>query len=148
SASAAGLSPGAYTAVLSIASTSAQPQVVNVPVTLTVGGSPNISIAGLVNNFSGGTTAAPGMIAAVFGTGLAGATMKAPRLPLPFSMSGVSATVNGVSAPLYFISPGQINLQIPYETGAGTAVLAINNNGQVATFAFPVAVAAPGLFPA
>ena len=149
SGSAAGLSPGAYTAVLSIASPSALPQVVNVVVTLTVGGSTNMSIAGLVNNFSGGLTAAPGMIAAVFGTGLAPAGSKylAPGLPLPLSMGGVSATVNGVTAPLYYVSPAQVNLQIPYETGAGTAVLAINNNGQITTFAFPVAVTAPGVYP-
>jgi len=101
----------------------------------------------MVNNFSGGLTAAPGMIAAVFGTGMAPATLSAPFLPLPLSMGGVSATVNGVSAPLYYISPQQVNVQIPYETGAGTAVLAINNNGQIATFAFPVAVTAPGLYP-
>jgi uncharacterized protein (TIGR03437 family) len=150
SASAAGLSPGAYTAVLNIASPSAQPDVVKVLVTLTVGGSSNISIGGLVNNFSGGLTAAPGMIAAVFGTGMApaGTALAAPGLPLPLSMAGVSATVNGVSAPLYYVSPGQVNIQVPYETGAATAVLAINNNGQVATCVFPVAVTAPGLFPA
>jgi uncharacterized protein (TIGR03437 family) len=147
--SAAGLSPGAYSAVLSIASTVLQPQVTNVIVTLTVGASPSISIAGLVNNFSGGLSAAPGMIAAVFGTGLApaGTALAASWLPLPYSLAGVSATVNGVSAPLYYASPGQLNVQIPYETGAGTAVLAIDNNGQVATVAFPVAMVAPGLFP-
>jgi len=38
-------------------------------------------------------------------------------------------------------------VQIPYETGAGAAVLAIDNNGQIATFAFSVGVTAPGLFP-
>jgi uncharacterized protein (TIGR03437 family) len=148
SASAAGLSPGAYTAVLTIASAATQPQAASVVVTLTVGGSPNISIAGLVNNFSGGLTAAPGMIAAVFGSGMApaGTAVAAPFLPLPFSMAGVSATVNGVSAPLYYVSPVQVNVQIPYETGAGAAVLAINNNGQVATFQFSVAVTAPGLY--
>jgi uncharacterized protein (TIGR03437 family) len=149
SGSAAGLSPGAYTALLSIASTAAQPQVVSVPVTLVVGASSSISIAGLANNFSGGLTAAPGMIAAVFGAGMApaGTAQVAPGLPLPLSLAGVSATVNGVTAPLYYVSPTQVNVQIPYETGAGTAVLAIDNNGQVATFSFPVAVAAPGLFP-
>jgi uncharacterized protein (TIGR03437 family) len=77
----------------------------------------------------------------------AGTAQVAQGLPLPISLAGVSATVNGVAAPLYYVSPVQVNVQIPYETGAGTAVLAINNNGQVATFAFPVAVTAPGLYP-
>ncbi len=149
SASPAGLSPGAYTAVLTFASIGTQPQVVNVTVTLTVGASANVSIAGMVNNFSGGLTAAPGMIAGVYGSQMApaGTSLVAQGLPLPLTLGGVSATVNGVSAPLYFVSPAQIDVQIPYETGAGTAVLAIDNNGQLATFAFPVVATAPGLYP-
>lgn len=148
-ASPTGLSPGAYTAVVSIAAADAQPEAVSVIVTLTVGASANMSIGGLVNNWSGGTTAAPGMMTAVYGTQLApaGTALSALGIPLPLTLGGVSATVNGVAAPLYYVSPAQINLQIPYETGAGTAVLAIDNNGQVATFAFPVGVTAPGLYP-
>lgn len=148
-ASPTGLSPGAYTAILTFASASAQPLSVTVPVTLVVGASSNISIAGLANNLSAGLIAAPGMIAAVYGSQMApsGTSLTAPGLPLPLSLGGVSATVNGVTAPLYFVSPGQIDLQIPYETSAGTAVLAVNNNGQIATFPFTVAPAAPGLFP-
>jgi len=61
-------------------------------------------------------------------------------------MAGVSATVNGVAAPLYSIAPGQITLQVPYETALGTAVLAIDNNGHIAWYEFPVATAAPGIF--
>jgi uncharacterized protein (TIGR03437 family) len=40
-----------------------------------------------------------------------------------------------------------MNIQIPYETGAGTAVLGVNNNGQVASFSFQVAISWPGIFP-
>jgi uncharacterized protein (TIGR03437 family) len=54
--------------------------------------------------------------------------------------------VNGVAAPLYYVSPTQINLQIPYETTLGAAVLGINNNGKVASVSFPVTVAGPGIF--
>jgi uncharacterized protein (TIGR03437 family) len=61
-------------------------------------------------------------------------------------MSGVSATVNGIAAPLWFISPAQINLQIPYETTAGPAVLGIDNSGQIASYLFNVAPTAPGIF--
>jgi uncharacterized protein (TIGR03437 family) len=145
----AGLSPGSYTALVSIAAVNAQPQVVNVPVVFTVGASTSLSIAGLVNNWSGGKSAAPGMIAAVFGTQLApvGTALLAPGIPLPLTLGGVSATVDGVAAPLYYVSPGQINVQIPYEIGAGVAILAINNNGRIATLPFPVAMTAPGLFP-
>ena len=42
-------------------------------------------------------------------------------------------SVNGVAAPLDYVSPGQLNIQIPYEVGAGPAVLGVNVNGAVGT---------------
>ena len=70
----------------------------------------------------------------------------AGSLPLPQTLAGVSATVNGIAAPLYYVSPGQLNVQVPYEVGAGPAVLGVNNNGQVASYIFTVAPSAPGIF--
>jgi len=68
-------------------------------------------------------------------------------LPLPPTMAGVSATVNGIAAPLYYVSPGQLNIQIPYETAIGTGLSwAVGNNGQVATYSFPVSASAPGIY--
>lgn len=144
-ASGAGLSPGVYNAFVAIMENQVS---VTVPVTLIVNPSSTTSIAGVVNNFSGSTAMAPGEMVAVFGTAMApnGAASIAPFLPLPLSLNGVSATVNGVSAPLYYVSPTQIDLQIPYETGAGPAVLGLNNNGQIAAFPIQVAATAPGLF--
>ncbi|HML18184.1 MAG TPA: hypothetical protein VK419_14240, partial [Bryobacteraceae bacterium] len=90
---------------------------------------------------------APGSILSVFGSQLSPATQSAAGVPLPVSASGVAALVNGIAAPLYYIAPGQLNLQIPYEvTPNSTAVLSVNNNGQVTTQSFPVAAAAPGIF--
>jgi uncharacterized protein (TIGR03437 family) len=126
------------------------PQYVNVPVTLVVGASSTTQIGGVSNGPSGKTVFAPGMVMSVYGLQLAppGTAQAASILPLPLSMSGVSATVNGVSAPFYYASPGQLNIQIPYETGAGPATLGVNNNGQVASFPFQVSIAAPGIFTA
>jgi len=54
--------------------------------------------------------------------------------------------VNGLDAPLLYISPNQINVQIPYRAGAGPAVLTVNNNGQIAGFQFQISPAAPAMF--
>ncbi|HWC98528.1 MAG TPA: protease pro-enzyme activation domain-containing protein [Candidatus Sulfopaludibacter sp.] len=144
-ASAAGLSPGVYMATVNVQATDAVPQVVSFPVTFVVSPSSSTSIAGVGNAFSGGTTVAPGSILSVYGTQLANSIGQATRLPLPLVSAGVTATVNGFPAPLYYVSAGQINLQVPYEAGAGPAALAINNNGQIASFPLTVAAAAPGL---
>jgi uncharacterized protein (TIGR03437 family) len=148
SVSAAGLSRGAYQGVVTVQSSDAIPQAINVPVTFVVGTSQSTAITAIANGASYAQAFAPGMLLTVFGTQLSPVTLSAGVLPLPLELSGVSATVNGVSAPLYYVSPGQLNVQVPYETGTGLAVLGVNNNGQVASFPFTVAPAAPGLFTA
>ena len=65
--------------------------------------------------------------------------------PKPYALGGVSAVVNGIAAPVLFVSPTQVNIQIPYEAGAGPAVLGLNNDGEIAGFAFQMAPAAPGI---
>jgi uncharacterized protein (TIGR03437 family) len=145
-ASGAGVPPGVYNATLVFQAVDTIPQFVNVPITFTVGGSSSMSITGLTNGASFQQVFAPGMILSVFGTKLANSLKSAAAVPLPLSIDGVSATVNGVPAPLYFISSGQLNIQVPYETAAGTAVLGVNNNGQVATATFTVKATAPGIF--
>jgi uncharacterized protein (TIGR03437 family) len=143
----AGLSNGAYLADLAFQSTNTLPQFVNLPVIFTVGESANLSVGGVANGASfQNDAAAPGMVLSVFGSNLAPAIRIASVLPLPLSLAGVSATIDGVPAPLYFVSSGQLNIQVPYETPAGPALLAVNNNGQVTTWLFDVSFSAPGIF--
>jgi uncharacterized protein (TIGR03437 family) len=142
-----GFEPGVYRATIVIQSSGAAPETVSVPVMFVSGGSnAGTSIAGVASSASTGTTGSPGMLLSVYGAKLANTTQTASGIPLPFTVAGVSATVNGLPAPLTYVSPGQINLQIPYEAGTGPAVLGIDNNGQIAGFAFQLAPAAPGIF--
>ena len=147
-ASAAGLNKGAYRAVLIIEADNATPQFVNVPVSFVVGASSTTSVTAVTNAASFKTAVAPGMIMTVWGTQLAPSTAVTSSLPFPLSLAGVSATINGIAAPMWFVSPGQLNIQVPYETGSGMAVLGVNNNGQIASYSFPVTPTAPGIFTA
>jgi uncharacterized protein (TIGR03437 family) len=104
-------------------------------------------ILGLTNGASFTESYAPGMAMSVFGVNLAPATGSALAVPLPVQLAGVSATINGVAAPFYYVSPEQLNLQVPYEVPANSqVVLTINNNGQSASMTFLTAAAAPGIF--
>jgi len=141
-----GLANGVYNATVLIQSTSGSPQFTAVPVVMVVGGSPDTTIWGVAHGASYKTVFAPGMLLSVFGTNLSPGVQHAPLVPLPLAMQGVTATVNGYSAPLLDVTPGQVNLQVPYEVGAGTAILAVNNNGKVAFFPFQVQPSAPGIF--
>ena len=118
----------------------------NVPITFFIGASNSIGIEGVANGASFEQAFAPGMILDVFGRNLADSAESAPAVPLPFSLAGASVTVNGAPAPLYYASPTQLNIQIPYETAAGTAILGVNHRGQVASYLFEVQASAPGIF--
>jgi uncharacterized protein (TIGR03437 family) len=145
-ANASGFANGVYRATLILRGTNTVPQFLEVPVTLVAGASAAVRIDGITNAASFQLAAAPGMMAAVFGYQLATAPGQPSAIPLPLQMNRASVTINGIAAPLLYVSPGQLNIQIPYEAGAGRAVLGINFNGQVAFHEFTIAPSAPGIF--
>jgi uncharacterized protein (TIGR03437 family) len=138
---------GTITAAYSEGSSSSVTASVTVSVsgTSTSNGTPVIH--GVANGASFQHVYSPGMTLSVFGSELAPSIASASSVPLPVSTSGVAVTVNNVAAPLYYVSPGQLNIQIPYETAVnGLATLRVNNNGLIASYQLSVAQSAPGIF--
>jgi uncharacterized protein (TIGR03437 family) len=93
-------------------------------------------------------------IVSAFGTNLATATQAATAIPLPTALAGTTVTVRdslGLTrlAPLFYVSPQQINYQIPNGTANGAATVLISN-GAGATFTSTINVTSvtPGLFSA
>jgi uncharacterized protein (TIGR03437 family) len=102
-----------------------------------------VSPGGIVNAAGFQAPVAPGSVIAIFGTNLAASNLSAPSLPLPTTLGGTTVLVNGkLSAPLFYVSPGQINAQLPYETPPGSATLTVNGGTPAS---FPVAPSAPGI---
>ena len=83
------------------------------------------SIGGVVNAASFNGEIAPGSLISIFGTGLAQADAAARQIPLPISLADTSVSVNGVRAPLLYVSPGQINAQVPAGTPTGSVSLTV-----------------------
>jgi len=105
------------------------------------------TIAGVTNGASFSGDVSPGSLASIFGANLASSTDSAARVPLQPSLGGVSVIVNGRPAPLIFVSPGQINFQVPYETPAGQASVVVTTPGTPSSgFSFTVSPSAPGVF--
>jgi uncharacterized protein (TIGR03437 family) len=65
---------------------------------------------------------------------------------MPTQLDGVSATVNGKSAYVYYISPTQVNILTPPDAVSGTTQVQVNNNGAVATCAAPTQTISPSFF--
>lgn len=105
------------------------------------------SVVNAASFATGNATAAPGSLVTLLGTGMAASTAAATSFPLPVSLAGVSVYVNGVNAPLIYVSPAQINFQMPWGARAGTATVTLLASGtQSNVLTFPVSAAAPGVF--
>lgn len=74
---------------------------------------------------------APGGIATLFGEGFtdAGVEATASSLPLPTELAGIRVLVNGVFAPLFYVSEKQINFQNPFESRGLSADILVQRNG-------------------
>lgn len=101
-----------------------------------------------------GQQLAPESIIAAFGTNLATATQSATTAQLPTVLAGTSVRVTdstGVErhAPLFFVSPTQLNALIPSGTAPGAATLNVYNGADlVATGSLTIAAVVPSIFSA
>jgi uncharacterized protein (TIGR03437 family) len=95
------------------------------------------------NSFAAGVS--PGMFVALYGSQLAAAPVVA-SLPFPTTLGGVQVLVNGTAAPLYYVSAGQIDFVVPWETAGSVATIAVVSGTTTSnTFTAPVQTA-PQIF--
>jgi len=73
---------------------------------------------------------APESIVAAFGSNMSSTRAFATTLPLPLSLGDVSVVVDGKHSRLFFVSPNQLNYQIPSGTPSGLANVVVTNRGQ------------------
>ncbi len=118
--------------------------------TLTIGNSvTNVSATSFL-----GAELAPESMVSAFGTGLATTALNAQDALLPTTLAGTTVKVrdsNGVErlAPLFFVSPTQINYLLPPGTVTGAATVTVTSgNGTLSVGTVQVAPVAPGLFTA
>jgi uncharacterized protein (TIGR03437 family) len=110
---------------------------------------PYIAPAGISNGVgqTPSSSVAPGSIISIFGQSLAPSVKVGPVNPLSQSLDGVTVTVNDFILPLLFVSPEQINAQLPSSLTPGNYTLEVQPAGQTEiSGTFTVAHNAPGLF--
>ena len=115
---------------------------------------PTINPGGVVNSasFSAGNGIAPGSYISLFGTGLAESTAGASTVPLPIAIDFVSVGFDGtglkVPASMYYVSPTQVNVQVPWElAGQADVQMKVNvdfSSGNLVTV--PVTTYSPAVF--
>jgi len=103
-------------------------------------------------SFDAASGVSPESIAAGFGSSLGAETVGAPSTPLPTTLGGLSVKITDTAgverlAPLFYVSPGQINYLIPPGAANGPATVTVTNGAvPVASGAAQISSVAPGLF--
>jgi uncharacterized protein (TIGR03437 family) len=142
----AALPVGVSTGTLSInCTTSCSPKTVSVQVT--------VSPLSIVSSADFKAGLAPGTIAAAFAQGITTIT-QIGGLPLVNNLGGVSVQVQDSAgkqfqAGLFFVSPNQVNFEIPEGAALGPATIKLSNSdGVYATGTFTITAVAPSLYTA
>lgn len=116
---------------------------------------PVLPEGGIVNgaSFAAAPAAiAPGSIAALFGSNLSDgiptlSSLFGPDGRLVSDLVGVRATVGGTPAPIFYVTGGQLGIQVPAEVSGPTATVQISVGGQPAVSrTINIDAASPGIF--
>ncbi len=90
-------------------------------------------------------------VVAAFGTNFVGSPVSAATLPLQTSLGGVTVRIKDTAgverlAPLYFVSPNQINYEMPDGTVNGLASVTASSDGRVWSGIIRIGPTAPSIF--
>jgi uncharacterized protein (TIGR03437 family) len=116
---------------------------------------PTVTPLGLVNAATGKSAfsipvASPGSLVTIYGSNLSTITASAHTMPIPTQLPGTQTQVlfDQVEAPLLFVSPSQINVQVPFglpDIGQ-VELLVRTENGASVPFKVTLIAQDPGIF--
>jgi uncharacterized protein (TIGR03437 family) len=110
---------------------------------------PTLAPGGTLNNLNPvvGGALSPGTITQVYGSGLSATSVSIGILPLPANFNKTFAQVGAYQAPFYFLSSGQVNIQLPYDltTSQQIPILFSVNNALTLPVTLDLVPTAPGV---
>ncbi len=89
---------------------------------------------------------APGGLISIFGEDLSPTNEATSQIPLPTALGNSCLTVNGVPVPVLFVSPTQINAQLPFEVMGETTLILRTPGGVSDSYRLTIQPAAPAVF--
>jgi uncharacterized protein (TIGR03437 family) len=109
----------------------------NGPITLSAPTVVAISPNGIADPFTYSHGIAPGAWVSIYGANLSAATQSwSPVLnqPIATTLGGVTVTINGIAAPISYVSPTQVNILVPSNVGEGPVSVVVTNSTGSATY--------------
>jgi uncharacterized protein (TIGR03437 family) len=109
--------------------------------TISVAFGQNVVIRSIQNAGSGNNSAiVPQMLVSIYGSNLSKGTAAASEIPLPTQLADTVVKFNGIMAPLLYVSPNQINAQVPSEIEGSTSANVVVSTAAGSTDSFAIAV--------
>jgi uncharacterized protein (TIGR03437 family) len=114
-------------------------------------GKPSMKAPLIASAGDGLPTVSPGSIASIFGAALSLCTATNRAATLPTTLCGTSVTIDGQAAPIFYVSPAQLNVLVPrgITPGRDARIVVTREDGESGTDVVAgahIAVAAPGIF--
>ncbi len=103
-------------------------------------------LTAVVNAGDSSHNVAPGALISVYGSQLSPVNMVSAEIPLPTALANSCITVNGQPVPILFVSPNQINAQMPYEAVGDVTMILRTPGGVSNNLNLQVLPTAPGVF--
>jgi len=89
---------------------------------------------------------APGELVSIFGSQLSQVNLSSSGIPVPTTLGESCLTVDDTPVPIFFVSSGQINAQLPFNMSAAPVMVLRTPGGTSTGFNLTVASAAPSVF--
>jgi uncharacterized protein (TIGR03437 family) len=103
-------------------------------------------ITSVVNAADGRSDIAPGGLISVYGTQLSPINMATAEIPLPTALANSCLSVNGLPMPVLFVSPNQVNAQMPFQAIGNVTLILRTPGGQSHNYNLVVVPNAPSVF--
>jgi uncharacterized protein (TIGR03437 family) len=103
-------------------------------------------LTSLVNAANQSSRVAPGALVSIYGSNLSPVNVATSDIPLPTALGDSCLTVNGLPIPVLFVSPTQINAQLPFQTTGNVTVMLHTPGGVSDNYNLTIQPQAPGVF--
>jgi len=103
-------------------------------------------ISAVVSAADGKSAAAPGGLITLYGSNLSPTNLATSQIPVPTALANSCITVNGQPIPLIFVSPTQINAQMPFQAVGAETIVVHTPGGTSDNYNLTVQTTAPAVF--
>lgn len=103
-------------------------------------------IQSVVNAADGSAGIAPGGLISVYGQQFSPVNLATSQIPIPTALANSCLTVNGMPIPMLFVSPSQINAQMPFEAQGNVTMILRTPGGVSDNYNTVVVPGAPSVF--